>query len=302
MDTLHLEAVVTEPIFPAWLSGKDIQLFVLRLDRIDKEISGNKFFKLKYYLEAFPETGFSSIGTFGGAYSNHIAATAAACQRLHIPCRGIIRGEEPEIYSHTLQLAQRKGMRLHFVSRADYRDKKNLMARHPDVFWINEGGLGEEGVQGAATILENISDKHFFTHIISAVGTGTTVAGLIRAALPGQKVIGVSVMKANEELEKTIRAMAGISGQNDDFQLWQDYHFGGYARKNALLLEFMNQLWQETRLPTDFVYTAKAMYAVREEMEQGQIANGSKILFVHTGGLQGNLSLPPGSLAFLQCN
>lgn len=290
--------IAVDKIRPSWLP-EGIRLSVLRLDRIDPLISGNKWFKLKYFLQDAQQQKRQGVATFGGAYSNHIAATAAACAQLGIAAHGFIRGERPLHVSHTLALAEKMGMQLHFLSREAYRNKAVVEKSFPQYYWIAEGGYGKLGAKGAAEIVQRVPDFAQYTHWVTAVGTGTTIAGLLMAVNKNQKVIGVSVMKGNASLENEILSLVS-DAENKKWQLqvWQQYHWGGYAKKQEGLLDFMNDFFRETHIPLDFVYTAKAMWAVKSAIEKELFAPDSNILVVHTGGLQGNLSLPPERLNF----
>jgi 1-aminocyclopropane-1-carboxylate deaminase/D-cysteine desulfhydrase-like pyridoxal-dependent ACC family enzyme len=189
-------------------------------------------------------------------------------------------------------------MQLHFVTREAYRQKEGLKALYPAAYWIDEGGYGKQGAAGAARILELTPQWEQYTHIITAVGTGTTLAGLAAAALPHQTLIGISALKGHAALEGEVRKLLLPSLAGKSFSINHDYHFGGYAKYNAALLQYMNRMWEAHRLPLDFVYTAKAMYGTEALIRQGTILPSSRVLMVHTGGLQGNLSLPAGTLTF----
>ncbi|MFT3751018.1 MAG: pyridoxal-phosphate dependent enzyme [Agriterribacter sp.] len=281
---------------------EEIAISVLRLDKIHPVISGNKWFKLKYYLQDAKSKSYNSILTFGGAFSNHIAATALAASVQKFQSIGIIRGEEPEVWSHTLLEAKANGMQLYFVSREKYNVLKrtrdnDLLKQFGSNYIIPEGGYGALGVKGAADILRGV-DTSDFTHIVCAVGTGTTIAGLIKAALPRQQIIGISAMKNNTGLLAEISELLHADLLPANFTLNHNYHFGGYAKHTPELLCWMNDFFSASRIPLDFVYTAKAMYGISDMIANDHFPPGSKILMVHTGGLQGNLSTKPGLLKF----
>lgn len=280
---------------------KDVSLSILRLDKIHPEIQGNKFFKLYYFLrQAIAEQ--KNIITLGGAYSNHLAATASAGKMFGINCIGIVRGEEPKNLSHTLLFCKEQGMHLEFISREDYKRKNdenfkvNLTDKFGDHILIPEGGYSKEGVAGAA-LISNFYNTQGFTHICCAVGTATTLAGLIRSSSAPQHIIGFSAIKEMNDLEKRIQFLLGDSIHNN-YSLNNDYHFGGYAKNNNELISFMNILYEAFTIPTDFVYTGKMMFGVVDLIQKNYFAKRNKILCIHTGGLQGNLSLPPGILNF----
>jgi 1-aminocyclopropane-1-carboxylate deaminase len=272
---------------------------VLRLDEIHPVVSGNKWFKLKNYLFEAIANNKKTILTFGGPYSNHIVATAAASQYYKLKSIGIIRGERPKILSHTLQQALSYDMELYFISRNDYKEKVIpgvvLSTIDPNTIYIvNEGGYGKMGMLGAMEILEELNSNDY-THIIAAVGTGTMLSGIISAAHPDQKIIGIPVLK-DDSLELKIKALLPMERQR--FQLIFDYHFGGYAKTSPELIQFMNNWYNQSGIPTDFVYTGKLFFAANDLLGKDFFPKGSKILIIHSGGLQGNLSLPQGTLIF----
>ena len=276
-------------------TGKSVEAAVLRLDKIHPVISGNKWFKLRYYLQEAKELGKKQIITFGGAWSNHIVAAAAICKMNNIAATGIIRGEEPASWSSTLLQAKEYGMQLHFVSREDYALKRIPLSLQNDAnYLIPEGGFGERGAAGASTILDKI-DKNF-THYCCAIGTGTMMAGLINAVLPGQQVIGASVMKNNYALNENVRSL--VINKPEEWQIIHDYHFGGYAKHTPELIRFMNEFCRQTGIPSDFVYTGKLFYAISDLFRADFFPSGSRLLLVHSGGLQGNNSLEKGTLIF----
>ncbi len=277
--------------------GNDVTIVdVLRLDAIHKIVSGNKWFKLKYYLQEAINNNCTTIITFGGAYSNHIIATAFACENLNLRCIGIIRGEESTTLSHTLQQAKDYGMELQFVSREAFKNKSEIASKYSNdkAFVIEEGGYGELGAKGAADILK-VTDISSYTHIICACGTGTMLAGIADAALPHQQVIGINVLKGYENINEDARQ---IMQSKKEFIVLNKYHFGGYAKHPQQLINWMNNLWRKENLPTDIVYTSKLLFAVNDLLSSEYFLPNSKILIIHSGGLQGNLSLPKGTLLF----
>jgi 1-aminocyclopropane-1-carboxylate deaminase len=287
------EAMITTDSVPL-LSQNGVMVRVLRTDRLDEVVSGNKWFKLRFYLDEAISTRKKRIVTFGGAYSNHVVATASVCNRLGLQCAGIIRGEEPESYSHTLTDARSLGMKLYFLSRTDYRSGLVPPALlGPENYFIPEGGYGQPGALGAATIPFN---KTAFDTVCCAVGTGTMMAGLITASGTSPEICGFSVMKNNFGLEGAVRTL--LKDKNPEVKIHHEFHFGGYAKKNNELIRFMNELFAETGIPTDFVYTAKLFYGVDTLIRRGHFKPGSSLLVIHSGGLQGNRSLRKGTLIF----
>jgi 1-aminocyclopropane-1-carboxylate deaminase/D-cysteine desulfhydrase-like pyridoxal-dependent ACC family enzyme len=281
------------------LQQKNVSLSVLRLDKIHPIISGNKLFKLHYFLDEAIKLSLPGIITFGGAHSNHLVATAYACKTLGLKSIGFVRGEKLAKLSNTLIASIDYGMQLHFISRESYKKKEEnyffdrLNNEEMRYLVVPEGGYHPKGSAGAALITQHISEDT--THICTALGTATTLAGLLIGAEKNQRVIGVPVLKGMHDVTERVNYLAG---NHYSFQLLEGYHFGGYAKKTAQLINFMNQLYCEFNLSTDFVYTAKMMFAVLDSVKNGLFAPGSKITCVHTGGLQGNLSLPAGTLIF----
>jgi len=296
---IHTENIRVDPVH--FLSKFHTTVDVLRLDLIHPVISGNKWFKLKEYLNEAKSIGKDVILTFGGAYSNHIVATAAAAQLNQFKSIGVIRGEKPTILSHTLQHALDYGMDICFISRENYK-RKEIPAEifteynQEKISIINEGGHGSPGVEGTKHILGNI-DISSYTHIIAAVGTGTTISGLIESSGRDQFVIGISALKNNFDLQASIEQF--LSEKNKKrLTLVHDYHFGGYAKYSKPIIDFMNEWYRLTGIPSDFVYTAKLFFAVNDLLAKNYFPRESKILLIHSGGLQGNQSLPKGTLIF----
>lgn len=281
------------------LQQKKIQLQVLRLDKIHPVISGNKIFKLRYFLD---EVTNQKLVTFGGAYSNHLVATAFACKEKNMDCIGIVRGERPKELSHTLQHCVEYGMELNFISREEYDKKEDarfidvLKNKYGDCIIIPEGGYGVKGAKGAAAIMDYIDDD--VTHICCAIGTATTAAGLLLHAKPRQKIIAFPALKSLNDIEQRLAFLTEGKFNRHQIKIEKDYHFGGYAKKNERLISFMNELYKGYQLPTDFVYTGKMMFGVMDMIEKDRFFPCSKICIIHTGGLQGNLSLPKNTLTF----
>lgn len=268
-----------------------VQLTIKRLDLIHPQISGNKFFKLKYNLLAVQQQGFTQVLTFGGAFSNHIAATAYAAQRFGFQSIGIIRGEElhSQTLNATLQTAQDFGMQLHFVSRGEYRLRhetaylQQLQQRYPQAFIIPEGGSNALALQGTQEILSQ-HDREHYDVICCAVGTGGTIAGLIESSTDQQYVIGFSALKG-DFLQKDIQHWT----DKKNWSLSDKYCCGGYAKTNPELLQFMQQFEQQYAIPLEQVYTAKMMLGLFDLIQQNHFPANTRILAIHTGGLQGKL-------------
>ena len=294
-----LPTIRTQTLDNKLLQDTRIRLQVLRLDEIHQVISGNKIFKLYHYLENVVN---NTVITFGGAYSNHLVATSFACKQQGINAIGVVRGEKPAILSHSLQQCIQHGMKLHFISREQYADKESdafttmLKTLYGDCSIIPEGGYGMKGAAGAAAIMNYIDED--VTHICCAAGTATTAAGLLLNAKPGQQVIAFPVLKGMTDMEHRIHFLTEGKFNPEQLHIEYDYHMGGYAKKTTRLIQFMNDLNDEHDLPTDFVYTGKMMFGVMELINSNFFPVNSKICCVHTGGLQGNLSLPKNTLTF----
>ena len=284
------------------LTRQKVKLFVARLDAIHPVVSGNKLFKLHPFIQACEASGHSQIVTFGGPYSNHLAATAFYCKQGDIKAIGIVRGERPNELSHTLAQCLSDGMELHFVSRTDYdsmQEKKQssvLFDRFGPCQIIPEGGFDRLGALGAADIM-NHPFLQTASHICLAVGTATTLSGICLRAHPSQQIIGVPVLKNMTDVEERLYTLTQQS-KRSHLTLFSEYHFGGYAKHTPVLLDSMNRLYINHSIPTDFVYTGKMMFGLMEQIQLNYFPADSTIVALHTGGLQGNASLPAGSLVF----
>ncbi|MEP6683391.1 MAG: pyridoxal-phosphate dependent enzyme [Parafilimonas sp.] len=287
---LNFNYVSIDDINDVEFNTASIKLNVLRLDKIHPVVSGNKWFKLKYHLQQAIKNNCASVVTFGGAFSNHILATAYCCNKQNISCTGFIRGEEPAHYSQTLLDAKALNMQLIFLNREDYANKKSEIKVNKSVYFIAEGGYGETGAKGAAEILDFVQHLSDYDYIICACGTGTMLAGIANAGLSNQQYIGISVMKNNFSLQDEMLLLVNDEAKSR-VKILHDYHFGGYAKYTQALIDFMNKIYQTHKLPLDFVYTAKALYAIYNLTEKKYFKEGSKVLFIHSGGLQGNRSL-----------
>ena len=281
--------VPTQQIFLPVLEKAGITLSVRREDMSHPVVSGNKFRKLKYNLLYAKQEGYSTLITFGGAFSNHILATAYAGKEHGFKTIGVIRGEELSGHTNenvTLSNARSLGMKLHFISRQEYRQKEEsaFLARLKKLFGqfylLPEGGTNALAIRGCSEILQ--AEDRQFDLICAAVGTGGTLAGLIQASHPGQEVIGFPALKGGH-LKKDICSFVDKS----NWRLQSDFHFGGYAKINETLIAFINDFAKNTGIPLDPVYTGKMFYGILDMAGKGLFRRGSHILAIHTGGLQG---------------
>ena len=269
--------------------GSGVELFIKREDQLHAFVSGNKYRKLKYNLKEAEKLGFKTLLTFGGAFSNHIAAVASAGYILGFKTIGIIRGEELRtevVHNPTLRFAQENGMQFKFVPRGVYREKmseaflKELKHEFNSFYLIPEGGTNTLAVKGCEEILSE-DDKNFDV-VCCAIGTGGTISGLINCSKPRQQVLGFPALKGSflhEDISKFVT--------KTNWDIITDYHFGGYAKINSELVTFINQFKSENNISLDPIYTGKMMYGIFDLINKNYFSKGSRILAVHTGGLQG---------------
>jgi 1-aminocyclopropane-1-carboxylate deaminase len=289
-------------------SANAISLTIKREDLIHPFVSGNKFRKLKYNLLQAKEENQKTLLTFGGAFSNHIAAVAFAGKESGFKTIGVIRGEELRskiLDNPTLLFAQNCGMQLEFISREDYRMKSeksfltNLKQEFGDFYLIPEGGTNELAIKGCQEILTDEDAE--FDFICCSVGTGGTISGIINSISPNQKVLGFPALKG-DFLKEEIRNFA----QNDNWEIVPDYHFGGYGKVTEELIVFINQFFKEHQVPLDPIYTGKMVFGVMDLIQKNYFPAQSKILLIHTGGIQGiqgmNMKLKNKQLPIIEIN
>ena len=291
---LRAQPIDTIPIHHPVFLEKQVHTSILCLDRIHPEVSGNKFFKLKYNLQEATHQRKQAVLTFGGAYSNHIYATASAASELSLRSIGIIRGDGPDPNNPTLLHAQSKGMELKFISREDYRKKnspeflKRLKEEFGDFYLIPEGGTNQLAVQGTGEILD---EKHLeYSHICTSIGTGGTFCGIAGCLLPTQTLLGFSALKGEFIREELGQLMEKFKIRpKGALDLMTSYHFGGYARWNKELIDFMHWFYSAFEIVLDPVYTSKMAFGFWDLLQKNYFPPNSRILLIHTGGLQGNI-------------
>jgi 1-aminocyclopropane-1-carboxylate deaminase len=273
---------------PLLVSG-GVRLFVLRIDLSHPQISGNKIFKLRYHIAEAKEKKQDTLLTFGGAFSNHIAATAAAGREHRLQTIGIIRGEQVE--NPTLKLAAENGMLLDFVSRELYRDKNALydyaqQKYGNDLHLIPEGAADETGIKGCLEIRQHIPIP--FDTICAPAGTGTTLTGIILSLKGAERALGFQVLKGENYLENEVSTwLKKLKSEVSHWAMNDDYHFGGYAKDDQLLQNFIGSFSEKHNIPLDRVYTGKMMYGIFDLLKKGYFKKGAVIVALHTGGLQG---------------
>jgi 1-aminocyclopropane-1-carboxylate deaminase len=287
-----------QEVMDAVLEQHGIRVLIKRDDLIHPVISGNKWRKLRHNLREAAMNDHHTVLTFGGAFSNHIAATAHACRNAGLDSIGIIRGDElkEEDLNSTLREAKRMGMELHFVSREAYRRKtepeflEELKTQHGRFYAVPEGGANGLGVKGCAELLPEV-DEHYDV-VCCAAGTGTTLAGL-RISLPeGKQLLGFPALKGGEFLLDEVARMTEesrlrITVPQAAFSLVTDYHFGGYAKMTPELMRFIEGFQERTGIPLDPIYTGKMMFGIYDLIQKGRFEKGTTLLAIHTGGLQG---------------
>ena len=275
------------------LDQKQVEVQVLRLDQVHPEVTGNKFYKLQYNLQQALSQNYHQVLTFGGAYSNHIYATAAAAKEVGLASIGIIRGELLDAQNPTLVFARAAGMNLLGISREHYREKpqaefhENLRMQFGDFYLIPEGGTNALAIQGTREILTGSHSE--FSHVLTPIGTGGTFAGIAASLLPHQKLLGISALKGEgirEELTDLLNA-EGIQSKGS-LEILTQYHQGGYAKWTTELIDFIHWFWDAFGIPLDPIYTGKMAFACWDLLQKNYFPPGSRILLIHTGGLQGN--------------
>ncbi len=289
------------------LASYGVSIFVHQLYLIHPTISGNKWFKLKYNLQEAQQVGHDIVLTFGGAYSNHIHATAAACKAFGLKCIGVIRGERNVQLNSTLAFAESCGMQLHFVDRATYRTKhtdsfiQNLRKQFGDFYLIPEGGSNTLGVQGCVEIISSLTSSSAivdFDYVCCACGTGTTLAGVSLSLKNHQIAIGVAALKGGIFLTHEVDTLRDkyialnnafeLKSNKRNFVIETAYHFGGYAKITPELINFADRFKRLHNIPLDYVYTAKLFFGIYDLIQKNYFKKGMKIIILHSGGLQGN--------------
>lgn len=274
--------------------GRKLAIDCLRLDQVHPFISGNKWYKLKHHVLAANLAGKSRILSFGGAYSNHLHALAYAGKKLQIKTIGVVRGEKPKVLSPTLQDCVAWGMDLQWLNRRDYRNVapvagiKKYSKKYADTWVIPEGGSSEQGVLGVRELFERLwlTDEMNYDVVACPVGSGATLAGIVSANLGVARCIGFSALKGAYDLESRVEAHLGLAQRVNPWEISHDYHFGGFAKINTRLTDFISDIHQRHNVLLDPVYTGKMLYGLLEWVHQGRISPDSRILVVHTGGLQ----------------
>jgi len=299
---LHTNPTIQKIIY---LSQNGLNVDLLRLDQIHPIVSGNKWYKLRFYIQAALTQKANTIASFGGPYSNHLVALAFAAKANSLSSIGYVRANEGEPITPTLNEARLYGMQLVFLGRSLFQTKKETLllkanaAINPNTYFVDEGGYGPIGAKGAATIITDWEIENpilNYDYIVAAVGTGTMLAGIINASNANQTIIGIPVLKNEGTIHTEISSL--LLDPNKPFQLLHKFHQGGYAKTTPTQIDYMNFLWTMEHVPTDIVYTGKLLFAVDQLVKENYFKKSSKILVIHSGGLQGNRSLANGVLQF----
>jgi len=295
LGLLKYHETPVQEIHDPLLDSFGLRLLVKREDLNHPFVSGNKWWKLKYNLTEAKKLGKKKILTFGGAYSNHIYATAAAAKETGFESVGIIRGEETQPLNSTLAFAKEQGMHLHYVSRETYRNKTDekfiddLRTIFGDFYVIPECGTNALAVKGCEELGNKILSEIDFDVVCLPVGTGGTMAGLINGLGGKKEVLGFSVLKGGEFLEKEVARFLTVEGkQSPCWAIKTDYHFGGYGKKTLGLENFIMAQRASHHLALDEVYTGKMFFGIYDLISQSNIKRGSTVLGIHTGGLRDN--------------
>ncbi len=294
MDTIPKQIPYIQSLDPDWYQPHVGNVSMLRLDVIHSVVSGNKWYKLKHNLAHALDEGYKSILTFGGGYSNHLVAAAAAAQAFGINSIGIVRGVHDNL-TPTLKDCLHYGMQLVFLTKEEYAKKTDdawlseLLQQYGNVFIVPEGGANEWGKTGVGEIAKYIPSE--FTHVCVAVGTGTTFSGLRNALPDEQQLYGYVPMKGGRYLKEEISSY--LTTREKNWQLFDDWHFGGFGKWNTELIESMNSFYRMNNIPLDIVYTGKMMNGISKQLQQGMFPKDARVLCIHTGGLQGNSSVQP---------
>lgn len=293
MATIPNQEPFIQSLNPDWYQQRVAQVDMLRLDVIHPVVSGNKWYKLQYYIQDAQQKKSTGILTFGGAYSNHLVAAAAAASAFGIASIGVVRGMHvAETLTPTLHQCVTYGMTLLFVTKEEYDRKydedyhSELNLKYPGCYIIDEGGAGELGVKGSEAIARYI--PAVYTHVCLASGTGTTLAGIRRALKDDVQVCGYVPMKGGRYISEDIDKYLAVG---KGYTLFDEWHFGGFGKQNDELVAFMNAFYSINNIPLDMVYTGKMMLGVKDQLQSGYFPEGSRLLCIHTGGLQGNSTI-----------
>ncbi len=298
---MELNSVSLEPFNHPLLLKHNVSVSIKRDDLLHAVVSGNKLYKLMFNLDEFKRSHKKTLITFGGAYSNHLHATAFMGKKLGFQTVAIVRGEQLLPLNPTLKDCTDWGMILEPVSRGDYRQKQksadiqDIIKKYPSAYIVPEGGANKLGVLGASKIMDGVDQKNIDV-VVVACGTGVTMAGIVSACESHVSVVGMPALKAEKWMASEVQGWLDVVGcDNKNWMVECQYHFGGYGKTKPELLQFIEEMAQQYQLLLDPIYTGKAFYGLLKMIEQGEIASGSRVLFIHSGGLQGARGLSVNS-------
>ena len=293
MGIIDESRAIIQPLNRTWYGDRVAALDMLRLDLLHPVVSGNKWYKLRLNVQHAIDAGYKTIITPGGGYSNHLIATAFAAKMFGLKAIGVVRGKY-DVLTPTLEACKANGMDLVFVTQEDYANRhqpewaQKLVDNFDEIFMIPEGGANEWGRAGAGLINRFIGSS--YTHIAVSVGTGTTMIGLRNKLDNYQQILGFAPMKQGTYLNTYIKEHLKID-KDTNWQLFDEWHFGGFGKWNNELLQFMNDFYRANNIPLDIVYTSKMMFGIGQMLQNNVFAEGDRILCIHSGGLQGNVSV-----------
>jgi 1-aminocyclopropane-1-carboxylate deaminase/D-cysteine desulfhydrase-like pyridoxal-dependent ACC family enzyme len=266
------------------LESRAIKLYIKRDDLLHPEVSGNKWRKLKYNLETCVSSGYDHLLTTGGAFSNHLSAAAAACNEREIKSIGVVRTHNLDFDNPTIKYCHEKGMRLELANRGMSKEELVIMAENEGAYWLPEGGSNELGVEGASEVVSEIYQEIQPDYLFVSVGSGGTIAGISRSLPKTCQLCGVSSFHTDR---MAMKLENDFDLSQADYVHFDEYAFGGFAKYRPELVDFAMSFFQEFKVPLDPVYTVKTVYAIFDLARRGDIAEGSKVVMIHTGGLQG---------------
>ncbi|MCO7189333.1 MULTISPECIES: pyridoxal-phosphate dependent enzyme [unclassified Pseudoalteromonas] len=290
MDKLEFPESPLQQIRAPELDTAGVSLQIKRDDLLHPTIQGNKWRKLKYNLKAMAQENKRALVTFSGPFSNHLYATAMACKQFNIHGHAVIRGPELDLNNPTIRLAHACGMALHAVSRKEYRRRNEpdylaqIERQFPDAFVIPEGGSNHFALAGCKELALSLPDSDY---VCCAVGSGGTLAGILEGLSPDCQLLGVAVLKGAQYLRDEVIRLNPQAATRANWQLLCDHHDGGYGKFSAPLWQFCLRMRREHSLPLEPIYTGKLMFALWQLIGQGYFPRGSRIIAIHSGGLQG---------------
>ncbi|MBQ4812142.1 1-aminocyclopropane-1-carboxylate deaminase [Pseudoalteromonas luteoviolacea] len=285
----HLESPIQRICHPL-LSAKKVELLVKRDDLLHPTIQGNKWRKLKHNLLELKRRKNDALLTFGGPFSNHVYATAMASKLFNIPAHIIVRGPQLDLQNPTLRLAKACGVHLHAVTRLEYRQRydnkylEDLANQYPNTYIVPEGGSNQFALQGCQELAQSLPESDY---VCCAVGSGGTLAGLLNGIPKSTQLLGFCVLKGAEYLQAEVLKLNPTAATCNNWQLLHDFHDGGYGKFGAPLWDFCQMMKRTHNLPLEPIYTGKMMFGLWQLIEKGYFPANSKIVAIHTGGLQG---------------